>query len=426
MGTRCRRSCRSKATSSTRERFHPAPAGARTDNGRAAANVWRRLGMDAQRLPPLPRLSRRARRARRVQRQIHVQPDGAPRRILRDLAQSHPPDLPQFLPTGKTLAIHRHPAGPRSGMSGDTRSGRTCSISSRSVRIFSPRSSRDFPVRLASLPCKFFYDERGAELFQQICELPEYYITRTETETSAPTRRRNGRINWRERGADWLRDRRRREDADVARTSARIRSPMSRWIFPSSGSRNRPRSSVAQCPRSISCRCAPITSSRCICRNRSASRITSPSIFPGRPSAIWNRKWRADFLRRVCRLCGKSGGLIIGVDLQKDRAVLEAAYNDSAGVTAEFNLNLLVRANRELGADFDLPLWRHRAIYNRSARRIEMHLISEADADRSRRRRGISFRAGRKDHYRVFLQVHAWKVSRARRFGRFPTRARLD
>jgi uncharacterized SAM-dependent methyltransferase len=85
----------------------------------------------------------------------------------------------------------------------------------------------------------------------------------------------------------------------------------------------------------------------------------------------------ADFLRRVCRLCGKSGGLIIGVDLQKDPKVLEAAYNDSAGVTAEFNLNLMVRANRELGADFDLPLWRHQAIYNEKEARIEMHLISE-------------------------------------------------
>jgi len=71
--------------------------------------------------------------------------------------------------------------------------------------------------------------------------------------------------------------------------------------------------------------------------------------------------------------------LIIGVDLQKDRAVLEAAYNDSAGITAEFNLNILVRANRELGANFDLPLWRHQAIYNVRYGRIEMHLISEAE-----------------------------------------------
>jgi len=62
--------------------------------------------------------------------------------------------------------------------------------------------------------------------------------------------------------------------------------------------------------------------------------------------------------------CRENGGLLIGVDLKKDQRVLEAAYNDRAGVTAQFNLNLLERVNRELGADFDLDQWRHRAIYN--------------------------------------------------------------
>jgi dimethylhistidine N-methyltransferase len=100
--------------------------------------------------------------------------------------------------------------------------------------------------------------------------------------------------------------------------------------------------------------------------------------FPGSTIGNLEPDVAQHFLARVCRLCGKSGGLIIGVDLQKSRAVLEAAYNDSAGVTAEFNLNLLVRANRELGADFDLPLWRHQAVYNETEGRIEMYLISEA------------------------------------------------
>src|SRR5213079_3171932 len=99
--------------------------------------------------------------------------------------------------------------------------------------------------------------------------------------------------------------------------------------------------------------------------------------FPGSTIGNLEPDVALDFLRRVCQLCGRSGGLIIGVDLQKDRAVLEAAYNDSAGVTAEFNLNILARANRELGADFDIALWRHRAIYNEREGRIEMHLLSE-------------------------------------------------
>ncbi|HSH40334.1 MAG TPA: L-histidine N(alpha)-methyltransferase, partial [Chthoniobacterales bacterium] len=99
---------------------------------------------------------------------------------------------------------------------------------------------------------------------------------------------------------------------------------------------------------------------------------------------------------RVQRLCGASGGLIIGVDLRKPREILEAAYNDMAGVTAEFNLNLLVRANRELGANFDLSHWRHRAVYNEEQGRIEMHLVSESDQTVQLGGREFRFVAGEK------------------------------
>jgi len=100
-------------------------------------------------------------------------------------------------------------------------------------------------------------------------------------------------------------------------------------------------------------------------------------FFPGSTIGNLEPPIAQDFLRRVCRLCGRDGGLIIGIDLQKSREVLEAAYNDKAGVTARFNLNLLARANRELGADFDLGHWKHRAVYNEAEGRIEMHLVSE-------------------------------------------------
>src|SRR5439155_11340493 len=81
--------------------------------------------------------------------------------------------------------------------------------------------------------------------------------------------------------------------------------------------------------------------------------------FPGSTIGNFEPEEAVRFLRRVTNVCGGNGGLLIGVDLQKDRHVIEAAYNDSAGVTAEFNLNLLVRANRELGADFDVTYCRH-------------------------------------------------------------------
>jgi dimethylhistidine N-methyltransferase len=99
--------------------------------------------------------------------------------------------------------------------------------------------------------------------------------------------------------------------------------------------------------------------------------------FPGSTIGNMQPEEACHFLQRVARLCGTSGGLIIGVDLQKSSDILEAAYNDGAGVTAAFNRNMLVRANRELGADFDLSRWRHRAVYNQEAARIEMHLLSE-------------------------------------------------
>ena len=111
--------------------------------------------------------------------------------------------------------------------------------------------------------------------------------------------------------------------------------------------------------------------------NRKAAR--NIVYFPGSTIGNFEPTEAEEFLCRVANVCRQNGGLLIGADLKKDPHVLEAAYNDSAGVTAQFNLNLLDRINRELGADFDLDQWRHRAIYNSDAGRIEMHLISEID-----------------------------------------------
>ena len=79
------------------------------------------------------------------------------------------------------------------------------------------------------------------------------------------------------------------------------------------------------------------------------------------------------------QIAGSGGGLLIGVDLKKDKAVLEAAYNDSQGVTADFNMNMLIRLNREFDANFDLDAFQHKAPYNESAGRIEMHLVSDRE-----------------------------------------------
>lgn len=228
-----------------------------------------------------------------------------------------------------------------------------------------------------SLPCKFFYDEHGSNLFQQICELPEYYITRTETE---------------------LLTRYGHEMADSIGAKARLigfgtgAGVKTRMLLehledpvayvPVDISKQRLIDSAAQLSQAmpkldIMPVCADYLQLLELPHSRRKPDHTAV-YFPGSTIGNLEPEVAGEFLHRICQLCGKNGGLLIGVDLQKDPAVLEAAYNDSAGVTAEFNLNLLVRINRELHADFDLPLWRHQAIHNEYHGRVEMHLISEA------------------------------------------------
>ena len=229
-----------------------------------------------------------------------------------------------------------------------------------------------------TLPCKFFYDERGAELFQRICALPEYYITRTETEIlrhygaeMAESIGENAALIGFGTGAG----------VKARMLLEHLQNPIA--YVPVDISKQRLTDSAAELSRAMSTlEILPVCADylqplRLPTPRRKPDHVAV--FFPG--STIGNLEPTAaeDFLRRVCRLCGKSGGLIIGIDLQKPRELLEAAYNDSAGVTAEFNLNLLVRVNRELGADFDLPLWRHQAVYNDREGRIEMHLVSEAE-----------------------------------------------
>ena len=226
-----------------------------------------------------------------------------------------------------------------------------------------------------TLPSKFFYDERGSDLFQQICELPEYYITRTEAEIL--------RVHGAEMAASIG------ENAEIVGfgTGAGIKTRMLLGhlenpiaYVPVDISKQRLMDSAA----ALQCE-MPTLEILPVCADylqplqlpRSSRKPDHVAVyFPGSTIGNLEPPIAQDFLRGVCRLCGHSGGLVIGVDLQKSPEILEAAYNDSAGVTAAFNLNLLVRANRELGADFDIAQWHHRAIYNREIGRIEMHLLS--------------------------------------------------
>lgn len=246
-----------------------------------------------------------------------------------------------------------------------------------------------------TLPCKYFYDARGAALFQKICELPEYYITRTEIDildryrhdiaaqlgpnlkliglgTGAGTKTRI-LIEALEKPAVYI-------PVDISEKQLRKSAVQFHEIFleleilPVCADYLQP--VVLPTPR------------------RKATR--NVVYFPGSTIGNFVPDEAVQFLRRIATVCGLDGGLLIGVDLRKDPPLIEAAYNDSAGVTAEFNLNLLVRANRELGADFDLARWRHQAIYNSKKGRIEMYLVSETDQAVRIENRQFAFRAGEK------------------------------
>ena len=229
-----------------------------------------------------------------------------------------------------------------------------------------------------TIPSKYFYDERGAALFQKICELPEYYVTRTEIDildrsradiashlgpnveliglgTGAGTKTRI-LIEALENPAVYV-------PVDISEKQLLESTVLFRKIF-------RNLEILPVCADYLQSVVLPVPS-------RKAAR--NVVYFPGSTIGNFEPDEAVLFLRRIANVCRGGGGLLIGVDLKKDRQVLEAAYNDSAGVTAQFNLNLLRRINLELGADFDVDQWRHKAIYNSGAGRIEMHLISEAN-----------------------------------------------
>src|SRR5205814_6118440 len=121
-------------------------------------------------------------------------------------------------------------------------------------------------------------------------------------------------------------------------------------------------------------------------------------FFPGSTIGNFEPHEACRFLRSARDILGDGALMIVGVDLEKDERVLYDAYNDSAGVTARFNLNVLVRINRELGGNFDISAFTHRSIYNRDRHRIEMHLISRKAQSVRVLGHNFSFRPGESIH----------------------------
>lgn len=247
-----------------------------------------------------------------------------------------------------------------------------------------------------AIPAKFLYDARGSALFDEICEQPEYYPTRTETSI--------------------LRD----GAADIARLAGRGCA----LVEYGSGSSIKTRLLIeampdlqAYVPIDISRQHLDATARRLredypwlrvdpVSGDYMAIDALPPAIngarrigfFPGSTIGNLTPEEATLFLRRARRLLRSDGALILGVDLKKDPHRLHDAYNDAAGVTAQFTLNLLRRMNRELEGDFDLSAFAHEAFYNEPAGRIEIYFRTLRDQTVTVAGRRFTFAEGERVH----------------------------
>ena len=242
--------------------------------------------------------------------------------------------------------------------------------------------SRDVLQGLAQTPkrnpSKYFYDARGSELFEKICDQPEYYLTRTELailEESA---------------------------TDIAKALG----PGALLVEYGSGAGIKTRLLLDALEQPVGYVPVELSQSALHASVENLSQefpdiemlpvsadftqlvdLPSPQkparrtvvFFPGSTLGNFEQREAIGLLRMMATEMGPDGAALIGIDLKKDPAILEAAYNDAAGVTRDFTLNLLTRINRELDADFDLAQFEHRARFNTLAGRIETHIVSRSD-----------------------------------------------
>ncbi len=250
--------------------------------------------------------------------------------------------------------------------------------------------------RRKSIPCRFLYDARGSALFEAICELPEYYLTRTETAIledsageiaalmgphcqlvefgSGASRKVRRLLRALEAPAAYI-------AIDISREQLRAAAEALAADFPGL-------ETIAVC--------ADYTRPLDIELPTALGRRLG--FFPGSTIGNFTPLEATDFLRGTRHIVGRDGVMLVGVDLKKDEAVLDAAYNDAQGITAAFSLNLLQRMNRELGGDFDLARFAHDAFYDRVEGRIEIYIKSLADQIVTVAGRAVRFAQGERIH----------------------------
>lgn len=248
-----------------------------------------------------------------------------------------------------------------------------------------------------ALEPKFFYDETGSRLFEQICALPEYYPTRTEMailDAHADTMHEvmGEQVLLVEFGSGS--SRKIRCLLDHLQVSGYVAIDISReQLLEACGK-------LAELYPSLAITAVCADYSQPIHWEESPDIPVRPKVafFPGSTIGNFTPNEALAFLDNVRGFVGSGGGLLIGVDMKKDKQKLEAAYNDRAGITAAFNLNLLHRINRELDGDFDVSQFRHHAFYNEALGRVEMHLLSRCRQQVTVSDRVIGFGEGETIH----------------------------
>ncbi len=248
----------------------------------------------------------------------------------------------------------------------------------------------------AEIAPKFFYNLLGSKLFEAICQLNEYYLTRTEAAIFQNFKSEIGKtagqgVTLIDLGAG---------NCEKAARLFGILQP--RQYVPIDISEEFLRDSVAALQRkhpALPMLPLGLDFSERLALPTQVGEQNRLFFYPGSSLGNFTPLQALQFLRRIRQACiGPNAGLLMGVDLVKDTAQLEAAYDDSLGVTAAFNRNLLLHVNHILGADFKLPDWRHRATFNTEQSRIEMHLEAVRDAALHWPRGARNFAAGETIH----------------------------
>ena len=246
-----------------------------------------------------------------------------------------------------------------------------------------------------SIPPKFFYDERGSELFDRICELPEYYQTRTEMEILRGALPELGGLVGEQcllvelgSGAS----KKVRLLLEQLRPRGYVGVDISREFLLASTS------ALARDFPWLEVHAACIDFSAGLDIPHAEFSSHKVAFYPGSSIGNFCPEDAVRLMQDVGRLVGDGGHLLIGVDLKKPVAVLDAAYNDAAGVTAAFNLNLLLRIRGELDTDLDPDTFDHYAYFNPAAGRIEMHLVSRVGQTIRVEGQAFAFAAGEGIH----------------------------